>query len=563
MNPPVRPHSLTALRLACLASGAIFWMIGAAAAWADEPQLSYVPSMMDAGGPAYQSNVAPPAPPSTSQEAVKDGSGSAKPNGSQPGPTTPEGEKPPKDKEKEGEKPEEKDKGKKDEEDKDKKEAEKKDNDDASKLWNFHAQATAVAQGDPGFPALYSGPNSLNSAGERQATLGADLFIARRLWEGAELHADALMWQGLGLSQTFGIEAFPNGDAYKAGTQIPDFTLARFFVRQTFGLGGEQQDVHEDPLTFAGKQDISRLTLTVGRFTPTDLFDNNTYAKDAHTQFLNWAMCTNLTWDYPSDTIGFTTGLSLELNQPDWAWRYGLFQMPGQMNGFTAEDQIFTWPGAGSDGEFWRSWGMMSELERRYKIDGHPGAIRFMTWLDSADFASFAVATALLQHTPPSNPSQGAGSTIPAAAFDYRKKFGLGLNWEQEITKNIGVFSRWGWNDGHEVAWTYTDANWSVSLGVSIKGEGWCRPDDTFGLAGAWSGASPEQQQFLKAGGTGILNGDGNLTYGCEGILETYYDFSIQKAAHFALDYQFVADPAFNRDRGPVSIFGIRMHWDH
>jgi high affinity Mn2+ porin len=542
---------LTAVRIACLANGVVLWLFGAAVAWADDPQFSYPPLVTDAGGPAYQSNVAPPPPPSTSEGAAQ-GGGNSNQNGNQPGPPTPEGEKPAKDKEKEkeGEKPEEKEK----------KEEEKKPED---RLWNFHAQTTTVAQGDPGFPAQYSGPNSLNSAGERQETLAADLFIGRRLWDGAEMHVDALMWQGFGLTQTFGVEAFPNGDAYKAGTTIPDFMVARWFVRQTFGLGGEQEDIHEDSLNFAGKQDISRLTLTVGRFTPTDNFDNNTYAHDAHTQFLNWAMCANLTWDYPSDSVGYTTGLSMELNQPDWAWRYGWFQMPGQMNGFTAEDRIFKWPGEGSDGEFWRSWGMMTELERRYKIDGHPGAIRFMTWLDSADFASFAVATALLRaNPPPPNAPQGAGSTIPAAAFDYRCKYGFGLNWEQEITKNVGVFSRVGWNDGREAAWTYTDANWSVSLGVSIKGATWCRPDDTIGLAGAWSGASPEQQQFLKAGGTGILNGDGNLTYGAEGVLETYYDFAIQKAAHFTMDYQFVGDPAFNRDRGPVSIFAVRLHWD-
>jgi high affinity Mn2+ porin len=124
------------------------------------------------------------------------------------------------------------------------------------------------------------------------------------------------------------------------------------------------------------------------------------------------------------------------------------------------------------------------------------------------------------------------------------------------------MFSRVGWNDGHEAAWTYTDANWSVSLGASIKGAKWNRPDDTVGLVGALSGASPDQIAFLKAGGTGILNGDGNLTYSPEKVLEAYYDFPIGKTAHFALDYQFVGDPAFNSDRGPVSIFGVRLHWE-
>ena len=456
-------------------------------------------------------------------------------------------------------KPEEKKEGEKSDE------AEKKDGGTTAvpQRSNFHAQATTVAQGDPGFPAKYSGPNSLNSAGERQETLAADLFAGVRLWNGAEMHADALMWQGFGLSNTFGIEAFSNGDGFKAGTQIPDFMLARWFLRQTFGLGGEQEDVPDGQLTLAGKQDVSRLTLTVGRFTPTDMFDNNTYAHDAHTQFLNWAACNNLTWDFPSDSIGYTTGISLELNQPKWALRYGFFQMPGQMNGFTAEDQIFCWPGAGTDGNFWRSWGMMTEFERRYRIEDHPGALRLMAWLDSADFASFAVATPLLlANPPPPDTPPGVGITIPPAAFAYRYKYGFGLNWEQELSKNVGVFSRVGWNDGQEAAWTYTDANWSVSLGASIKGAKWNRPGDTVGLLGVLSGASSEQIAFLKAGGTGILNGDGNLTYSPEKVLETYYDFPIGKTAHFMLDYQFVGDPAFNADRGPVSIFGVRLHWE-
>jgi high affinity Mn2+ porin len=431
--------------------------------------------------------------------------------------------------------------------------------------WNFHAQATAVVDFDPGFRAKYSGPNSLNSQGERQETLSTDLFAGAPLWNGAELHADLLMWQGFGLSNTFGVEAFPSGDAFKAGMKVPDFMLAHFFVRQTVGLGGEQEDVPDGQLTLKGRQDVSRLTFTVGRFSPSEICDNNTYAHDAHTQFLNWAAGTNLAWDYPADAVGYTTGLAVELNQPDWALRYGWFQMPGLMNGFTADDRIFMWPSAEitSDGAFWRSWGMMTELERRWKLDDHPGAIRLLAWLDQARFASFAVATALLRITPPPpDAPQGAGATIPPAAFDYRYKYGFGLNWEQEIAKNVGLFSRLGWNDGHEAAWAYTDANWSVSLGTSIKGAAWCRSNDTLGLAGVLAGASRQQIEFLKAGGTGILNGDGNLSYDCEKVLEAYYDIPIGKVARFAVDYQFVGDPAFNRDRGPVSVFGVRLHWE-
>jgi high affinity Mn2+ porin len=431
--------------------------------------------------------------------------------------------------------------------------------------WNFRGQATLIPQFDPGFSAKYSGPNSLNPSGDRQGTITADLYTGVPLWHGAEFHTDLLMWQGFGLGGTFGLEAFPNLDAFKAGTVAPRFMFAHLFVRQTFGLGGEQEDVPDGPLTLTGKQDVSRLTITVGRLSATDIFDKNSYAHDPHTQFLNWALNTNASWDYGQDTIGFTTGIAFELNQPDWALRYGWLQMPGLLNGFTSDDRIFMWPAdvTTTDGEFWKSWAMMTELERSWRIQDHPGAIRLQAWIDQAHFANFAVATALLRaNPPPPDAPQGAGSTIPAAAFAYRYKYGLGVNWEQEITKNVGMFSRFGWNDGHNVAWTFTDVNWTVSLGLSVKGAAWHRPGDTVGLAGVLCGASSQQQAFLKAGGTGITDGDGNLSYDCEKAVEAYYDFAIGKSCHLAVDYQFFADPAFNRDRGPVNVFGARLHWE-
>ncbi len=407
-------------------------------------------------------------------------------------------------------KPEEKKEGEKSDE-AEKKDDEKKDGKEVKEQnFSFHAQTTFIAQGDPGFPAEYSGPNSLNSMGERQSTITADVFAGLRLWRGAEVHADFLMWEGYGLSSTFGIEDFPNGDAYKAATTIPDFMAAHLFLRQTFGLGGEQEDVPDGPLALAGKQDISRLTFTVGRLSPTDMFENNTYAHDPHTQFMNWATNTNVTWDYASDQVGYTTGIAVELNQPNWTVRYGFFQMPGVQNGFTADDRIFMWPGGGSDGSFFQSWGMAAELEWRWSIDGHKGAIRFLAWLNEADMASYQVATAILRaNPPPPGGPPGTGADVPPAALAIRNKHGFGLNWEQEVAKNVGLFSRVGWNDGHEEAWTYTDANWTASLGVSVKGAVCHRPNDTFGLAGIVSGASHDQQEFLEAGGLGILNGDG------------------------------------------------------
>jgi high affinity Mn2+ porin len=417
--------------------------------------------------------------------------------------------------------------------------------------WNIHGQITETPQGDPPFPALYSGPNSLDNHGEIQETFTSDLYAGARLWHGGEIHVDGLLWQGFGLTNDKGIEAFPNGDAFKLGTKTPYFMFAHLFIRQTIGFGGKQESVPDGLLTLAGEQDISRLTFTLGRFSPTDMFDNNAYAQDPHTQFMNWAMITNLAWDFPADSVGYTTGLAVELNQPRWAVRYGFFQAPSMQNAFTADDQILTFPHSGGDGEFLHSWGMVTEFERRYG-DIHPGTIRFLAFLNSADMIGFRQAIPLLE-------AHGPGADLSSAQA-YRYKSGFGLNWQQKITDDVGVFSRFSWNDGHTEGWMYNDANWSVSLGTSVKGAAWRRNKDTVGLAYVRSGISRSAQEFLELGGADILDGDGALSYGSENVLEAYYNLGVWRTFHVTPDYELVVNPANNRARGPVSVFGIRLH---
>jgi len=422
--------------------------------------------------------------------------------------------------------------------------------------WNLHVQNTDIVQGYPGFSAPYSGPNSLPSGGEVRETFSFDAMGGVRLWPGAEAHVDGLMWQGFGLRDTLGVEGFPNGEAFRLGTDVPNGAITRLFIRQTIGLGGEQEDVADDQFTLAGKQDVSRLAFTLGRFSAKDVFDNNAYANDPRTQFMSWGLMANEAWDYPADAIGYTTGLAVELNQPKWALRYGFFQMPRYQNSLTGEDRFLKWPfdGAAQDGPFLDAWGMVTEFERRYTIADHPGTIRFLAFLNRANMAEYRAATAILL-------ADGPGADFTAARSDHFK-YGFGVNWEQEIVKNVGVFSRLGWNDDQEEGWVFSDVGYAASCGLSVKGEAWQRPADTFGLAGVASGISVAARDFFAAGGTGILAGDGTLNYGLEKILETYYDFHVWKTVHLAMDYQFITNPAFNQDRGPVSVFGCRVHWD-
>jgi high affinity Mn2+ porin len=411
--------------------------------------------------------------------------------------------------------------------------------DTQSQTWNWHVQNTDIVQGYPGFPAKYSGPNSLPDGGETRETVSLDLMAGVRLWRGAEAHIDGMMWQGFGLHNTLGVDGFPNGEAFRLGTAAPNLNISRLFIRQTIGFGGEQETVEDDQLTLAGKQDVSRLTLTLGKFSAKDIFDNNAYANDPRTQFLNWALMANEAWDFPADSLGYITGFAAELNQPVWTLRYGFFQMPRVSNG-TALDQHFL-----------EAWGMVTEFERRYALNDHAGAIRFLAYLNRAHMGSYQDAV--------NNPARPADIQATQA---YRYKYGFGINLEQELVKNVGCFTRLGWSDGQNEAWVFSDVDYTATAGISIKGESWGRPDDTFGLAGVLNGISHVHQDFFEAGGTGILAGDGALHYGWEKILENYYDFKIWKTIHAAVDYQFITDPAFNRDRGPVSVFGVRVHWE-
>jgi high affinity Mn2+ porin len=404
--------------------------------------------------------------------------------------------------------------------------------------WNFHMANTDVGQLHPSFPAQYSGPNSLNSHFESAETVSFDTFAGLRLWQGAEFHMDALAWQGFGLSHTFGIEAFPSAEAYKLGAPIGNFTVARAFLRQTINLGGQPQDVADDALHLAGKQDASRLVVTVGEISLLDIFDNNAYASDPQSQFMNWAFVGNEAWDYPANSLGFITGLAAELYQPQWAMRYGFFQVPRQANGLAI------------DPAYLRAWGMVTELERRFRLANHPGAVRLLAYVNRAHMGSYEEAV----------DSPKPGNILATQA--YRYKYGFCFNLEQEVFKDVGLFSRLGWSDGHTQAWAYSDVDDSASMGVGLSGELWNRSNDGFGVAGVVSAATRIHQQFLADGGLGILAGDGALNYGLEKAMETYYNFQVWKSLHVTADYQFIIDPAFNRARGPVSVLGGRIHWD-
>lgn len=405
--------------------------------------------------------------------------------------------------------------------------------------WSLHGQATEVVQGYPSFPASYSGQNSLSPDSQWKNTTTATLFLGRRLWEGAEVYFDPELYEGKGLQSTFGVAGFPNGEAQKNGAYDFGYGEARLFLRQVIGLGGPTEHINAGQNQLAGTEDISRITITAGKFAASDIFDNNSYSHDPRGQFMNWALMESAAWDYPANTRGYTQGFAIELNQAGWALRYGAFMEPEDPN---ANNLTF---------HGFNNIGQVAELEERYKIADNPGKIHFLVFLNRNRGADFADALAL-------------GGDINTALAQERQygnnKFGFAISAEQQLRENVGAFARLSWNNGATEDFMFTQVDESAALGLSIDGKMWNRPDDVFGIAGVINGISGNQQTALANGYDGIMIGDGRLNYEPEMILETYYAFSITQYATLSPDYQLVINPAYNADRGPVNIFAARLH---
>ena len=405
--------------------------------------------------------------------------------------------------------------------------------------WLFRVQGTEVLQGQPGFHSPYQGANSLLPTDNFDQSSSFDIYLGARLWDGGEFYFNPEYYQGFGLSDTHGIAAFPNAENYKVGRRYGDVFNAHLFLRQVIGLGGEQEEIEGDLLQLAERVDVSRLTFTIGRLSVTDLFDTNAYAHSARTQFLNWVLSDNGAFDYSADSLGVIEGATVEFNQKIWALRYGVFDVPKVSNGF------------GKDLNFLQAWQQVMEYERRYSICDHPGKVRFLGWLESAHMGSYRD---VLDH-----PALMEDITLTRR---YRYQYGFGINAEQELTKDLGAFLRLSWRDGHEEVWQFTDIDRSFSTGLQLKGSRWSRPGDTVATAVIVDGLSDAHREYLAAGGLGPLIGDGKLPhYALETVTETYYDAALTKIIHLAFDYQLVANPGYNADRGPANIFSTRLHF--
>jgi high affinity Mn2+ porin len=409
--------------------------------------------------------------------------------------------------------------------------------------WEIHGQSTFVFQGYLPFRAPYDGTNSLPGAGQSRETWTTSAFLGVRLWQGAELYYNPELLQGFGVADTVGAAGYPNGEAQKSNFALPRYNTSRLFLRQEFGLGGEREKVESDYGQLSGEKDISRITLQIGKFSVHDLFDTNDYAQDPRVDFLNWSIWAAGAFDYPADRVGLTYGVTAELNQANWAVRAGYFLVGNEPNA-----NIFDW-------NLFARGGYVAELELHYGVYEHPGVFKIGPWLTSTFSGSFSDAVALAL----ANPGLSVNDAI-VQTRQGRTKYGVYLNLQQEITKDVGAFARWSWNNGQNETSAFTDIDQSLALGVQIKGTLWGRENDAIGLAGAFNTISPQTSAYLAAGGLGVIVGDGRLTYDSEKVIETYYAFQLTKGLIATADYQLLVNPAYNADRGPVHLLAGRLH---
>jgi high affinity Mn2+ porin len=409
----------------------------------------------------------------------------------------------------------------------------------ANDRFSVHGQSTFVNQYAPGFHDPYHGANSFIPKTGRE-TWDATLYLGARLWPGAELWINPEIDQGFGLSKTLGVAGYPSGEAYKVGNNFPYARIPRMFIRQTIGLSGSMEEVAPGLNQFAASRLGNRLVITAGKFGVPDVFDTNKYAHDPRNDFLNWAIVDTGTFDYAADAWGFTYGTAFEWYQNDWTFRAGVFDLSIVPNSTQLD------PG-------FRQFQLVFEIERRHELWGQSGKLALTGYLSRGRMGRYHDAVQLAGAT-------GTPADI-AAVRRYTSRGGFSINVEQQISFDLGLFARGGLATGDIEPYEFTDVDRTIAMGLSMAGTRWGRPDDIVAVAGVVNGITSAHQDFLDAGGLGILVGDGKLPNpGAEYIVEAYYKMKIWPGLFGTFDVQHITHPAYNRDRGPIWIPGFRLH---
>lgn len=410
--------------------------------------------------------------------------------------------------------------------------------------WNAHFQSTYVWQTKPAFRSPYEGLLSLSRSRERSYSFTATAAFGMRIAPHTELYLDPEAAQGIALSGLVGLSGFQNGELAK--TSGPNITVyrARSFVRHTIELGGEPVALASSANQLAGTTTSRRVVLTAGTVSVLDIFDAGSVAHDPRTQFLNWSLMTHSAYDYAADARGYTSGLVAEYIEDGWAVRVARLQVPRVPNQLELDPRIR------------RHYGDQLEFSRDYKAGKQSGTVRLLAFRTHALLARYDDALALASAT-------GSAPDINQVRTTTRSKWGVGVGVDHKFHDDISFFARALVAEGKTETDAFTEADRSLSAGAAFVGTRWSRPGDTFGLAAASGFLSSGHREYLARGGSTFFLGDGALNYRPERVLEAYYSVPLAKDTRLTLDAQRIDNPGYNADRGPVSVYGLRVHWEH
>lgn len=427
-----------------------------------------------------------------------------------------------------------------------------------SARWLVSGQANIIFQAHPGFHSPYSGPNSLLARGEYKTSLVGTLYTGFELNPNPRFDTDAIFdlesAGGRGISEALGLAGFTNLDVVRNPQLGPVPYVARAQLHQTIGFTSKLVDAQRTQFSLATRVPARRLELRVGKMTLPDFFDVNNPGSDSHLQFLNWTVDNNGAYDYAADTRGYTYAGVAEYDDGDFSARYAFALMPTVANGIDLVSSLRKARGDNYELDY-------NQGPLRHFAPTRKGAVRLIGFVNHANMGDYREANeAALAARANGDPT--ATPVITDHPFKTTVKYGVGLNFEQELPADVRVFGRFGWNEGQHESYVYTEVDQTFELGGDLAGNRWSRPNDKFGIVGVSNAIKRDHQAYLALGGLGFLLGDGRLNYAREDILETYYTAHNWRGLFTALDVQLIAHPGYNQDRGPVAVFSVRTHVD-
>lgn len=402
-----------------------------------------------------------------------------------------------------------------------------------------------ITQGHGTFPAAYSGPNSFGPNAQIATSRVLTLYTGVELPDDFQVITDIESAGGHGLSNGSGLAGFTDLDVVRSPNLSQAPYLARFLIEKTFNLGGETVANDRNFLSLPDSLPSRRLEIWVGKFSMVDFFDTNPVGSDDHLQFMNWAIDDDAAYDYAANTRGYTWGAVAQFYDGDFAVRFGEAMMPKVANGENL------------DADLARAHSENLEFEFDPSLFHHRAtSLKFLSYVNHANMGSYREAIDAYLDGETSVPD------IIATRRQGRVKYGFGVNLYQELGWDARAFSRWGWDDGRNESFVYTESDRTVAFGADLSGIHWRRRFDRVGAAYVVDEISGDHRRYLHLGGTGFLLGDGGLTYGFEKVFESYYTFHVWRGVFGAVDLQHITNPGYNRVRGPVLVPSLRLHVD-